>query len=54
MEKLLREIEAARRKLDDAIEEGYSEQMCYVLSLEMDRLIECYIACEEQTNISVA
>ena len=54
MEKLQREIESARRKLDDAIARGCSEQMCYRLSLELDRLIEYYIILEERTSIPVA
>lgn len=54
MEKLLREIEAARRRLDDAIGRGCSEQKCYMLSLELDRLIEFYIALEERAGMPVA
>ncbi len=54
MENLQREIETARRKLDDAIEGGCSEQMRYRLSLELDRLIEYYVILEERTSVPVA
>ncbi len=48
MEKLRKEIEGVRRKLDDAVENGYNEEDCYSLSLELDQLIEIYIAKTEK------
>lgn len=45
--KLQAEIENARRKLDDAIRNGYNEEECYDLSVALDKLIERYIALEE-------
>ena len=43
MERLRRNIEVVREKLDDAVKEGYDEQTCYSLSVELDQLIETYI-----------
>lgn len=51
MDKLRKEIEATRKKLDDAIKKGYNEQTCYKLSIELDRLIEIYIDVEERERI---
>ena len=48
MERLRKEIEMVRRELDDAVENGYKEEDCYSLSLELDRLIEIYIAKKEK------
>lgn len=54
MEKLQRDIESARKKLDAAIGKGYNEQICYSLSVELDRLIERYIAMKEREGVPVA
>ena len=43
MEGLRREIETVRGRLDNAVENGYNQEACYNLSLELDRLIEVYI-----------
>lgn len=43
MERLRRNIEVVRERLDDAVKEGYDEQNCYSLSVELDQLIETYI-----------
>ncbi len=47
MEKLKSSIEAARKKLEDAVGDDYQEQTCYSLSVELDKLIELYISLEE-------
>ncbi len=53
IEKLQRDIEIARKKLDQAIGDGSDEALCYELSVELDRLIERYITLEENTETSV-
>lgn len=44
---LKRNIELVRKKLDNAIGEGYNEETCYSLSVELDQLIEDYISMKE-------
>lgn len=43
MEGLQNEIEIVRKRLDNAVANGYNREACYSLSLELDRLIEVYI-----------
>jgi len=50
---LKQEIELVRKKLDNAIGEGYNEQTCYQLSVELDQLVEDYISMNEKVNIPV-
>lgn len=54
MEKLRKEIEAARRNLDDAVGRGCNDQLCHTLSEELDRLIEIYIDMKERECIPIA
>lgn len=54
MEKLQRNIEVVRERLDHAVEKGYDEHACYSLSLELDRLIELYISMEEKRKVPMA
>ncbi len=54
VEELRQEIEAARKKLDEAIGKGYNEQTCYSLSIELDELIERYIEMVENTRVPTA
>lgn len=42
-EKISREIEDARGRLDEALERAGSIEDCYELSLELDTLIEKYL-----------
>ena len=51
-EELQRKIEAARKKLDKAIGNGYDETLCYKLSVELDRLVELYITNENGAEVS--
>lgn len=46
------DIEAARRKLNEAVGRGYNDQV-YRLSLELDRLIEIYVDMRENEDSSV-
>ena len=48
MNKLLQEIEVVRKKLNKAMENGYDEEKCYKLSVELDQLIEQYIQLDGQ------
>lgn len=50
---LQNEIETARKRLDDAIGNGYDEDVCYGLSVELDELIEQYIMMEEERVLPV-
>lgn len=52
MERVRKDIEAARRKLNKAVGRGYSEQ-AYRLSLELDRLIELYVDMREKEDSPV-
>lgn len=54
MEKLRRNIEVVRGKLNAAVSKGYDEQTCYGLSLELDRLIEIYISMKEKERVPTA
>lgn len=50
--KLQEEIEYARKKLDDAIGNGADQQIYYMLSIELDQLIEEYIQLEEEKQVA--
>lgn len=43
LDELVAKIEAGRRKLDAAIEDGLEDEECYLLSRELDDLIALYI-----------
>lgn len=45
------EIELARKRLDDAISNGTDQQTYYLLSIELDQLIEEYILLEEEKQV---
>jgi hypothetical protein len=48
---LQQEIEDVRKKLDDAIVNDYDEDICYRLSVELDKLIEDYITIKEEVFV---
>lgn len=50
MNKLLQEIEDVRKQLNQSLENGYDEEKCYGLSVELDRLIEQYIQLPDEAE----
>lgn len=50
---LREEIESTRKRLDDAMAAGIPLDEYYEISVELDKLIECYIDLSERETVGV-
>lgn len=48
------EIEDARKRLNVAIEQRKNDEICYKLSVNLDKLIERYIDLQEQDSLAIS